>query len=337
MTGLTDLVTDERTGRMLLSMIAEPDDRATGRLLAQLGAVETIHLAESDTAVPGLSGVEMQVWRERLTSPAATEALTETFRQAEQSGFGVLIPGDRHWPASVNDLRDRAPYVLWTKGASSFLSRPRTDLVTITGARSSTAYGNQVAGDLSADLASGDRVVVAGGAYGVEGAAHRAALASGSDTIAVLASGVDRPYPVAHSELLSQIRDVGLLVSELPPGSVPTRHRFLARGRLMAALSEVTVIVEAGARSGALNVAREAERLGRQVGAVPGPITSVSSVGPHKLINEHRARIVTSADQVISMLSHDDGPSDQVMSMRWKNAFAHEQSPTPAPDGHTLS
>lgn len=333
---LTELATDERAGRMVLSMIAEPDDPVTGRLLGRLGAVETIRLAEGNTAVPGLSDVDTCVWRERLTSPAVTGALADRFWQAELSGFGGLIPGDRDWPASVDDLTDRAPYVLWTRGASSFLSRRRTDLVTITGARASTAYGNQVSGDLAADLASGDRVVVAGGAYGVEGAAHHAALASGSDTIAVLACGVDHLYPAGHSELLSRIADVGLVVSEMPPGSAPTRHRFLARGRLLAALSEVTVIVEAAPRSGAMAVAREAERLGRQVGAVPGPVTSITSVGPHMLIDEHRARIVTNADQVVSMLDHDDGPSDRAMSVRWTDAFAHEKSPSPGRDSRTL-
>ena len=110
-----------------------------------------------------------------------------------------------------------------------------------------------------------------GGAYGIEGAAHRAALATGGDTIAVLANGVDRAYPAGHSELLDRVADVGLLVSEVAPGTTPTRHRFIARARLMAALSAATVVVEAGARSGSMKVAHDAHQLSRVVGAVPGP------------------------------------------------------------------
>lgn len=127
---------------------------------------------------------------------------------------------------------------------------------------------------------------------------HRAVLAAGGDTIAVLAGGVDRPYPSGHRDLLDRVGDVGALVSELPPGSVPTRHRFLTRSRLLGAMSAATVVVEAGARSGALRVASEAHQLGRQVGAVPGPVTSVTSHGPHELLRTGHARLVTSAADV---------------------------------------
>ena len=115
--------------------------------------------------------------------------------------------------------------------------------MTITGARAITSHGEHVAGTLASDLAAAERIVVAGGAYGIEGAAHRAALASGSDTRAVLANGVDRAYPAGHSELLDRVADVGLLVSEMAPGTAPTRHRFIARARLMAALSAATIVV----------------------------------------------------------------------------------------------
>lgn len=136
---------------------------------------------------------------------------------------------------------------------------------------------------------------MAGGAYGIEGAAHRAALASGGDTIAVLAGGVDRPYPNGHRELLERVANVGVLMSALPPGATPTRHRFLARARLLGALSGATVVVEAGARSGSLRVATEARQLGRTVGAVPGPVTSVSSTASHELVRAGTALLVTSA------------------------------------------
>ncbi|WP_083850870.1 DNA-processing protein DprA [Arthrobacter sp. TB 23] len=127
----------------------------------------------------------------------------------------------------------------------------------------------------------------------MEGAAHRSALAAGGDRIAVLAGGVDRPYPAGHRELLDRVADVGLMVSEMAPGTTQTRRRFLARGRLMAALSEASVVVEAGVRSGSLRVAAEACVLGRGVGAVPGPVTSVTSAGTHMLLRDGTARVVT--------------------------------------------
>ena len=249
MAGIADLAPDERRARMLLSILSEPDAAITGRVIAREGGIETIRLLGDDGAVPGLNRVDAHVWRDRLGLPHRLEDLAERIRGIEQSGIVTVIPGDAHWPQALNDLGDRVPYVLWARGATSFLARPTADLVTVTGARAATAYGEHVAGELADDLSRGERVVVAGGAYGVEGAAHRAALASGGDTIAVLANGVDRPYPAGHRELLDRIADVGLLVSGVPPGSVPTRQRFVSRGRLMAALSGVSVIVEAGRRS----------------------------------------------------------------------------------------
>lgn len=298
MSGVAGLGVDERRARVVLALLAEPDDPVTGGLMRRLSAVETLGLLDTDTTAPGLGRVDGQVWRDRLTSPGRLEGLEQRLRMVEESGIATLIPGDAHWPRALDDLGDRAPYVLFVRGATSFLARPMNDLVTVTGSRAASAYGEHVAADLSGDLASRERVLVAGGAYGVEAAVHRAVLAAGGDTIAVLAGGVDRPYPSGHRELLDRVGDVGALVSELPPGSVPTRHRFLARSRLLGAMSAATVVVEAGARSGALRVAAEAHRLGRQVGAVPGPVTSVTSHGPHELLRTGRARLVTSAADV---------------------------------------
>lgn len=300
MPSLSEIAGDERTARMVLSLLVEPDDAVTGHLLATVGGIETLQLAESDSPVPGLGDVDAQVWRGHFTNPGI-DLLDERLLQARRSGLGVLIPGDDEWPDSLSDLGERAPYVLWTRGASSFLARPLTDLVTITGARAATSYGEHVAGSLASDLAAAERIVVAGGAYGIQGAAHRAALASGGDTIAVLANGVDRAYPAGHRELLDRVADVGLLVCEVAPGATPTRHRFIARARLMAALSAATVVVEAGARSGSMKVAHNAHQLGRAVGAVPGPVTSATSIGPHLLLAEGTAQIVTSSDQIVRL------------------------------------
>ncbi len=269
---LSDLANDERTARMVLSMLVEPNDPVTGRLLARVGALEVLRLAERNGEVSGLDSVDTQVWRDHFNT-SGVRSITERLSQIQQSGVRALIPGDAHWPGALNDLGEAAPYVLWVRGASSFLSRPLRDFVTITGARASTSYGDHVPRELAASVAADDRVVVAGGAYGIEGVAHQTALATGGDTIAVLANGVDRPYPAEHRDLLDCVADVGVLVSEVPPGTVPTRHRFIARARLMAALSSATVLVEAGFRSGSLAVAHRASELGRGVGAVPGPAT----------------------------------------------------------------
>lgn len=230
MPALSDLADDERTARMVLSMLVEPNDRVTGRLLARLGAVGTLWLAEHDSAVVGLSAVDAQVWRGHFDVPAVKD-IASRLDQIHQSGVRALIPGDADWPAALDDLGVGAPYVLWARGASSFLARPVQDFITITRSRASTSYGDHVARELAASVAADERVVVAGGAYGIDGAVHQAALAAGGDTIAILANGVDRPYPAGHRDLLERVADAGLLVSEVPPGTLPTRiGSSLARG-----------------------------------------------------------------------------------------------------------
>ncbi len=317
MTNLSDVVQDERTARMVLSMIVEPDDAVTGRLLGELGALELLRLAERDDVVPGLSNVDAQVWRSQFERSDA-RTLEQNVVEAERAGIGALVPGDKEWPSALDDLGDRRPYVLWARGTTSFLARPLSDFVTITGARASTSYGDHVAGQLASDLANAERLVVAGGAYGIEGAAHRAALASGGDTIAVMANGADRMYPMGHRELLERVADLGLLVSEVPPGAVPTRHRFIARARLRAALSTATVVVEAGVRSGSMTVAQRAHELGRAVGAVPGPVTSPQSLGPHPLLNEGAV--------LVSHVSALDGQRERETASRLGSLPAQRQS-----------
>ncbi|WP_448262907.1 DNA-processing protein DprA [Microbacterium aurum] len=330
MTILSQIVQDERTARMALSMLVEPDDAVTGRLLGELGALELLRLAEGEDAVPGLSTVDAQLWRAQFQRSDA-RTLEQNLVGAERADIGTLIPGDKEWPSALDDLGDRRPYVLWTRGTTSFLARPLNDLVTITGARASTSYGEHVAGQLASDLASAERVIVAGGAYGIEGAAHRAALASGGDTIAVMANGVDRPYPAGHRELLERVADLGLLVSEVPPAAVPTRHRFIARARLMAALSATTVVVEAGVRSGSMTVARRAHELGRAVGAVPGPVTSATSNGPHELLELKIARIVSHSEQIIGVRQ-----AERPTPVGERRAYEHTRTATSRSDQRVL-
>ena len=218
----------------------------------------------------------------------------------------LVTADDDEWPglaftafagAPVRDKpQGRVPLVLWAIGPL------RLDDVTeraaaIVGTRACTAYGEHVAADLSAGLAENDVAIVSGGAYGIDGAAHRAALAVDGMTVAVLAGGVDVFYPAGHSALLHRVGATGLLVSEYPPGVRPARHRFLTRNRLVAAMSGATVVVEAGIRSGAASTAAWARALGRVVCAVPGPVTSSASTGCHELLRAG-AELVTRADEV---------------------------------------
>ena len=301
MAGLSDLADDERTARMVLSMLVEPNDPVTGRVLNGLGAMETLRLAERDGAVVGLSAVDAQVWRDHFDAPAAKE-FAARLDQAQQSGIQVLVPGDANWSVVLNDLGDLAPYVLWTRGASSCLARPLHDFVTITGSRASTSHGDHVARE----------------------------LAAGGDTIAILANGVARPYPAGHRDLLERMADVGLLVSEVPLGAVPTRHRFIARGRLLAALASTTVVVEAGSRSGSLVVARHAFELGRGVGAVPGSVTSAASIGSHRLLRDGTASLVADTSDIARLAERGTGHRVSVSRAQSKADLLRAAMPEPS-------
>jgi DNA processing protein len=175
--------------------------------------------------------------------------------------------------------------------------------VSMVGSRAATGYGTHVAGEIAADLAEQGWVIVSGGAYGIDAAAHRGALAAGAATVAVLACGADVAYPRAHRSLYDQIVDTGLVVSEHPPGAAPQRARFLVRNRLIAALSAGTVVVEAAPRSGARSTARHAGELFRQVMAVPGPVTSTLSAGCHQLLRDRPDTVlVTKVDEVVEQV-----------------------------------
>lgn len=225
-------------------------------------------------------------------------------------GGRLITPDDEEWPilalaafgsdAVAAKPQGRPPSVLWAMGPAR-LDETAQRAAAIVGTRAATSYGEQVAADLAAGLAEQDVVVVSGGAYGIDGAAHRAVLAVDGITVAVLAGGLDIPYPAGHSGLLHRIGGNGLLVTEYPPGVRPARHRFLTRNRLVAALAGAAVVVEAGLRSGAANTAAWARALGRVVGAVPGPVTSSASTGCHALLRAG-AEVVTRAEDIVELV-----------------------------------
>jgi len=300
---LAHLAKDERTARMVLALIGPPNDTVTGGLLMRVGAVELISLLERDASIPGLDRVEAAVWRDRLRSAAHPDHVASRLVAGDE--YRVLIPEDSEWPTALNDLGERTPYALWTRGRTELLTGSLPLRITVTGARAATGYGVHVTDELSGDLAGSDRILVAGGAYGIEGSVHRTALTHGDNTIAVLASGLDRAYPVGHADLIESIAHRGLVLTEAPPASAPTRQRFLDRARILAALSGATIVVEAGFRSGTLQTAREASLLGRFVGAVPGPVTSAASAGTNRLLQDGRARVVTCGPDVVRMLGEN--------------------------------
>lgn len=319
---LSHLSKDERTARMVLALIGAPNDTVTGGLLMRVGAVELISLIEGDASMPGLDRVEAAVWRDRLRSAAHPDHVAS--RLVAGGEYRVLIPEDSEWPTALNDLGERTPYALWTRGRTELLTGPLSLRITVTGARAATAYGVHVTEELSGDLAESDRILVAGGAYGIEGSVHRAALMHGDNTIAVLASGLDRAYPVGHADLIESIAHRGLVLTEAPPASAPTRQRFFDRARILAALSGTTIVVEAGFRSGTLQTAREASLLGRFVGAVPGPVTSAASAGTNQLLQDRRARVVTCGPDVVRMLGENtSAPERNVI----RQGAAHVVSP----------
>ena len=218
----------------------------------------------------------------------------------------VLVPGDDDWPAGLDDLGAAAPPCLWVRGdaaaARGAVVGARARTVALVGARAATAYGERVAIDLAAGLVDAGFVVVSGGAYGIDAAAHRGALAGGGRTLVVVAGGVERAYPAGNARLVEEaVASGGAVIGEVPPGSLPTRSRFLQRNRLIAALGAATVVVEAAWRSGALSTANHAARLGRPVGAVPGPVTSMASTGCHRLLRDGTATCVTEAAEVVEL------------------------------------
>lgn len=170
----------------------------------------------------------------------------------------------------------------------------------VVGARAATGYGQHVATEVGYGLAERDWTVVSGGAFGIDAAAHRGALNAGGLTVAVLACGLDRPYPMGNAALFDRIADTGLLVSEWPPGAEPLRPRFLIRNRVIAGGTRGTVLVEASARSGATQTARRAIYTNRVAMVVPGPVTSAMSVGAHEFLREFpKARLVTGLAHVL--------------------------------------
>ncbi len=293
----------ERRAWAYLSRVAEPPCPRLTQLVAERGPVEMADMIRRGHEDPDLTG--------SVAARREVDCAERDLEILDRRGGRLITPDDDEWPylsfvAFANKaVRERPsgypPMVLWALGPAR-LDDIAERAAAIVGTRACTSYGEHVAGEITAGLVERGAAVVSGGAYGIDGAAHRAALASDGVTMAVLAGGLDVPYPSGHSALLHRVANSGLLLSEYAPGERPTRYRFLTRNRLAAALSGATVVVEAGLRSGAANTAAWAAAMGRRVCAVPGPVTSAASAGCHVLLRNGRTALVDRAEQVVELI-----------------------------------
>lgn len=324
---------DDRTESMLAraawSRIIEPGDGVAGALVASVGASPALrwltavagdrdsvrhgvarlceHLEVSDAGARTRMERAVQRWQPRLVGLDPRRELSVLTRL----GGRLVVPESDEWPRRLADLGSKAPMCLWVLGEAS-VAETLERSVALVGARASTDYGDRVAAELSLGLGDRGFTTVSGGAYGIDAAVHRGSLAGGLATVAFLAGGVDRLYPAGNSEMLRAIAaGEGLVLSEVPPGSVPSRVRFLNRNRLIAAAGAATVVVEAAWRSGSLATAARAVELLRPVGAVPGPVTSMASAGCHRLLREGRAVCVTDTQEVCELAGVIGDPGGQ--------------------------
>ena len=333
----TEVPDEVLLARAYLSRVAEPGSVPVSEFVNRFGPVQAAERIRADD-VPEL--VRSATAARRASCDPQADLLV-----AEKRGIELVVPESARWPhfalsalyvAAERRLAGWAagqrtaryggeptvPAALWVRGAYP-VAELGVRSVAIVGARAATPYGDHLAAEFGHDLAARGMAVVSGGAFGIDAAAHRGALSADGTTVLVAASGLDTAYPKAHERLFERIAETGLVVSESPPGSLPHRHRFLSRNRLVAAFAAGTVVVEAAARSGALNTAGHCQLLGRTLMAVPGPVTSALSVGCHALLRHPTApaALVTSAADVLALVGPPDvslppDPSEPVGSRR---------------------
>lgn len=307
-----------RLARIAWSCVIEPGDTTAGRLLAALGPVAALEALFDES--PALAVARALHERGADVSPADPVLVSAIERWRPRADLDravrlahaatrfdgiAVVPGDDAWPTALDDLGAATPPVLWVRGAGALeaIGAVAETSVAVVGSRAATSYGEGVAIDLADGLSRRGCAIVSGGAYGIDIAAHRAALATERPQVVVLAGGVDRLYPRGNAVVLERVAHAGgAIVAEAPCGQAPTKWRFLQRNRLIAALSHATVVVEAGERSGALNTAAHAAEIGRPLGAVPGPITSAASAGCHALVRDYGATLITGAADALELV-----------------------------------
>lgn len=316
---LTESALLDAFARLAFSQFTEPGDAVAGALLSQMPATSLLQ-AFLDAADPHEFGGALPA--ELLVT------LTDHFGNGEQiirdaferwmprrqlapilSGLQSMIqlrasfitPSSAVWPVGLADLELSCPIVLWARGRQERLAWLNRS-ISVVGSRDSSLYGRDVVVELVGDLTTAGIAVVSGGAFGIDALAHQAALAVSGKTVAVMAGGLDSLYPAANRALLEEVIDQGLVIAEATPAAAPTKWRFLQRNRLIAALTQATIVVEAGHRSGSINTANHANQLGRPVGAIPGRINSVHSAGCHRLIRAGQAELISSSSDALDLI-----------------------------------
>jgi DNA processing protein len=326
--GVGDENPKELFAAMTWSVWCEPGDGFAGLLTQGLGAVDALSCELDETSpvevrsrlidagrdvdwIESFGDFEsgLLLARARWQSRKALAPVVEAGNAHRQLSGSLLTPSNPLWPEQLADLKFNQPLALWLRGSVRHLGSMG---VSIVGSRNATSYGERATNELVGALASESLSVISGGAYGIDAMAHRAALALKTPTIAVLAGGLDRLYPVGNSSLLQRIESEGLLVSEMEPGVAPSKWRFLQRNRLIAALGVATVVVEANWRSGAINTVTHARELDRPVGAVPGSIQSPTSAGCNQLIRSMKAELITSGRELIELIGLSFDEADQI-------------------------
>jgi DNA processing protein len=300
------------------SLICEPGDAFAGALIEVFGAANALALelnrTTPDTYLQLLQHKDSDIAerfgrfdrtaieaRERWSSRMNLESVVGACEAMSARGGWFVTKASEFWPHAFGDLGNHSPRGLWGLGDPSSLSA-LTDAVSFVGSRMSSIYGEHACEELVVPMVERGYSIVSGGAYGIDAAAHKAALAASGATFAMMAGGLDRPYPNGNIDLFKAIMSGGALLTEMPPGSAPTKWRFLQRNRLIAALGKVTVVVEANPRSGAVSTANRARELGRPIGAVPGPFDSAGSDGCHQLIRSGQADLISCTSDILEMI-----------------------------------
>lgn len=297
-----DIPSTSREAFFALAHLCEPADRLINKALARQSPERVIQDL--------LTGALKSASQETFVARFSEFNLARELEFSERIGASFLTRGEVGWPRQLGALGPQEPWVLWSLGSADFRLLAVQSLA-IVGTRACTAYGQRVAHDWAAEMSDSAVTVVSGGAIGIDIAAHRGALSVGAPTLCVVAGGVQARYPATNENVFHQIMDSGVIVSESPPQQAPRRQRFLTRNRIIAALSQATLIVEASSRSGTASTAAWAESIHRPILGVPGSVYSAASEGIHAMMAEGRAILVHSPRDVLALLNihHDPVPS----------------------------
>ena len=341
---LDDAQISDRFARAAWTVIAEAGDATAAALISSVGAAPALELVlhhineatvpdnlHDDKLDPESMSAAIQRWQPRVS----LQQVIRSIELAARHDVSFITPADECWPVGFDGPKHFVrPTGLWTVGAAAaiYALRSTTRSVALEGSRAATGYGETIASEFSQELAERAITIVNGGGFGIAGTALRGALrVPAAAVVAVAGGGVDRPYPSGHTALFKLVAERGAVVAEVPCGVPPTRYRFFRSNELKAAMSEATVIVEAGHRSGSLNLAGHASGMGRPLGAVPGPVTSAASAGCHRLLRDHGAACITSSSDVLELLGSSESTSvARTEVARANHRTLDELEPTPA-------